>query len=175
MSLLTIPDHVLRLGKNLVGEMVILINEKIDMLVHILTFCCQKLQLIHASLAFLLHSHDDIIGQILLVSVAEIQDADIDTVVQASPIVIKSGIHCGKVEGKNQIGVALGRRILADVQSAKKLIKLFFLIDIIIILEHRDGKALAESARANEEEEHIGFLYRFYKTGFVHIVTVSFP
>ena len=159
MSLLTIPDHVLRLSKNLVGEMIILINEKIDMLVYILTFCSQELQLIHASLALLFHPNDNIIGQIRFVSVAEIHDTNIDTGIQTSPIVIKSGIHCGKVEWKNQIGVALGRRILADIQSAKELIKLLLLIDIVIILEHRDGKALAESARANEEEEHIGFLY----------------
>ena len=34
----------------------------------------------------------------------------------------------------------------------KDFLKLVFLVDVIVILKHGEGKALAETARANEEE-----------------------
>ena len=56
---------------------------------------------------------------------------------------------------KNEIAVAFGGRIFSDIKLAEKAFELIFLIDVVIVFEHGDCKALAESARADEEEIHV--------------------
>ena len=53
---------------------------------------------------------------------------------------------------QDEIAVAFGGRIFSDIKFAEKAFKLILLVDVVIVFEHGEGKALAETARANEEE-----------------------
>ena len=53
---------------------------------------------------------------------------------------------------QDKITVAFGGRIFSDVKFPEEAFELIFLIDVVIVFEHGEGKALAETARANEEE-----------------------
>ena len=75
---------------------------------------------------------------------------------------------------KDEIAVAFRGRILSDVKLAEEAFKLILLVDVVIVFEHGEGKALAETARANEEEIHVRFFYFLYEWGLVNIVTISF-
>ena len=74
----------------------------------------------------------------------------------------------------DEISIMLRCRILTDVKLAEDFLKLVFLIDVIVILKHGEGKCLAETARANEEEILVGFFYLLYERSLVHIVTILF-
>ena len=63
----------------------------------------------------------------------------------------------------------------ANVQSSEQFLKAVFLVYVVVVLEHGEGEALAEAARAIEEEKHIGSLHIFYKRCLVYIVAVIFP
>ena len=45
-----------------------------------------------------------------------------------------------------------GGRIFSDVKFSEEAFELIFLIDVVIVFEHGDCKALSETARAYEEE-----------------------
>ena len=74
---------------------------------------------------------------------------------------------------KDEIAVAFRGRILSDVKLAEEAFKLILLVDVVIVFEHGEGKALAETARANEEEIHVRFFYILYEWGLVNIVLNS--
>ena len=75
---------------------------------------------------------------------------------------------------KNQILVALRRRVLSNIQFAKNVLEGIFLIDIIVIFEHGEGKGLAKTARPNVEEVFVSLFYILDKRCFVNIVTIIF-
>ena len=110
----------------------------------------------------------------MCIDVAEEIEYKATMVVQSILIIIQSCCHLGKIEVDDEICTMLWCRILPDVKLAKDFIKLVFLVDVIVILKHGEGKALAETARANIEEIHIGFFYLFDERSLVHIVTISF-
>ena len=74
---------------------------------------------------------------------------------------------------QDEIAVAFGGRIFSDVKFAEEAFELILLVDVVIVFEHGEGKALAESARADEEEIHVRFFYFLYEWGLVNIVTIS--
>ena len=47
----------------------------------------------------------------------------------------------------DEITIMIGSWILTNIKLAKNFIKLVFLVDVIVIFKHGDGKALAEAAR----------------------------
>jgi len=47
----------------------------------------------------------------------------------------------------DEITIMFGSWILTNIKLAKNFIKLVFLVDVIVIFKHGDGKALAEAAR----------------------------
>lgn len=63
-------------------------------------------------------------------------------------------------------------RILADIQSSKQFLKPVSHIDVVILFEHGEGKALAETTRADIEEIHVGSFYFFYKICLIYIIAV---
>ena len=75
---------------------------------------------------------------------------------------------------QDEVAVAFGGRIFSDVKFAEEALELVFFIDVVIVFEHGEGKALAKSARANEEEIHVRFFYFLNEWGLVNIVTISF-
>ena len=67
----------------------------------------------------------------------------------------------------------LPRRVLPYIEVAKEALKLVLLVDVIVVLEHGDGEALAETARADEEEIHVRILYPLNERSLVHVVAVT--
>ena len=95
--------------------------------------------------------------------------------IQSTLIIVYTSIHLGKVKVNYEIFIMLWRRILANVQSTEEGLKLVLLVDVVVMFEHREGEALAKTARANIEEVHIGIFYIFDEWGLVYIVTIPFP
>ena len=95
-------------------------------------------------------------------------------IVEAFLVIIKSTHNYSKIQMQDEIAVAFRGRILSDVKLAEEAFKLILLVDVVIVFEHGEGKALAETARANEEEIHVRFFYFLYEWGLVNIVTISF-
>ena len=110
----------------------------------------------------------------MCIDVAEEIEYKATMVVQSILIIIQSCCHLGKIEVDDEICIMLWCRILTDVKLAKDFLKLVFLVDVIVILKHGEGKCLAETARANEEEILVGFFYLLYERSLVHIVTILF-
>ena len=76
-------------------------------------------------------------------------------------VIIYSSIHFSEIEVNDEICIMLWRRILANVQSTEEGLKLVLLVDVVEMLEHGEGEALAKTARADIEEVHIGVFYIF--------------
>ena len=72
--------------------------------------------------------------------------------IQRTAIIAQVGIYHCKVEIDYQILVVIGCRMLADIRIPIKPLKLIGSIDVLIVVQHRYGKALAETARAIEEK-----------------------
>ena len=68
----------------------------------------------------------------------------------------------------------VGRWVLAYIQVAIKSFELVSCIDVIVVMEHRHGETLAESARTDKEEVSVGVLNLLYKSGLIDIVIVVF-
>ena len=66
------------------------------------------------------------------------------------------------------------RRVLADVEIAIEPLELLLLVDVIIVLQHGDSQALAESAGTDKEEVFVGIFYFLDEPGLIDIVTVVF-
>ena len=81
--------------------------------------------------------------------------------------------HC-KVEVHDKILVAVGRWILAYRQVTIKSLKLVSCINVIIVMWHRHGETLAESARADKKEVAVGVLNLLNKSSLIDIVIVVF-
>ena len=107
------------------------------------------------------------------INICEIIELCIAIIVEAFLVIIKSTHNYGKIQVKDEVAVAFGGRILSDVKLAEEAFKLILLVDVVIVFEHGEGKALAETARANEEEIHVRFFYFLYEWGLVNIVTIS--
>ena len=78
----------------------------------------------------------------------------------------------GKIQVKDEIAVAFGGRIFSDVKFAEEAFKLILLVDVVIVFEHGEGKALAETARANEEEILIGIFDILDEGSLIYIVAL---
>lgn len=59
-------------------------------------------------------------------------------------IIIQSCRIHGKIQVKDEIAVAFGGRIFSDVKFAEEALELVFFIDVVIVFEHGEGKALAK-------------------------------
>ena len=92
--------------------------------------------------------------------------------IQRSPVVAEVGIdHC-KVEKENQILIAVGCGILSYIQVTIEFLELVSSIDVVVMIQHGQGEALAESARADKEEVSVGLFYFFYEPCLVHIIII---
>ena len=171
MRLLAITGHILRLSKDLIGKMVVLIYEEIDLLTNFITYFANILQLIDTSL-LLVHFLLDIFRKILLINITENIVADITGSIQTILIIVDTSRHYREIQIQHQIGITLWGWILTNIKITKELFKLILLVHIIVILEHRKGKALAEAARANIKEKLICCLYFFYKRSLIHIIAI---
>ena len=72
--------------------------------------------------------------------------------IQRIAVIAQVGIDHRKVEINNEILVVIGCRMLADIQVAIKSLKLISGINVVIVIQHLYGEALAETARADEEK-----------------------
>ena len=74
----------------------------------------------------------------------------------------------------DEITIMFGSWILPNIELAKNFIKLVFLVDVIVIFKHGDGKALAEAARPYKEEVHIRVFYFLDERSLIYIVAIPF-
>ena len=74
---------------------------------------------------------------------------------------------------QDKIAVAFGGRIFSDVKFAEEAFEFILLVDVVIVFEHGEGKALAETARANEEEILIGIFDILDEGSLVNIVAIA--
>ena len=142
------------IGEDVVGEVVVLVNEEINLCICLARFPIQMVKLFHTTVLFV-HFLLDALGQVLLIDIAEIIEFRIAYRIQCTAVIAQVGIDHGKVEIDDKILVVVRRWMLADIQVAIESFELILLIDIIIMTEHRHGKALAEAFGADEEKESV--------------------
>ena len=92
--------------------------------------------------------------------------------VQGTAIVAKVCVDDSKVEVYDEILIAIGRRVLTDIEVAIEPLKLVCRVDVVIVSQHRQGQTLAEASWANEEEKLVCSLHFLYKPRLVYIVAV---
>ena len=171
MRLLAITGHILRLSKNLIGKMVVLIYEEIDLLTNFITLLTDILQLVDTPF-LLIHFLLDIFRKIQLINITEKIISHVRGSIQTILIIVDTSCNYREIQIQHQKGITLRGWILTYIKITKELLKLILLVHIIVILEHRKGKALAESARANIKEKLICCLYFFYKRSLIHIIAI---
>ena len=62
--------------------------------------------------------------------------------------------------------------MLTDVEMPEELVEDVCSIDIVVMLKHGESKALAESARADVEEERVGSFNLLHEWSLVDLVAV---
>lgn len=87
-------------------------------------------------------------------------------------VVINSRCYHREIQVDNKIAVVLRRWVLTNIQSSKQLLKLILFADVVEMFKHGDGKALAETTRAYEEEVFVGVFDFLYESSFVYIVAI---
>ena len=92
--------------------------------------------------------------------------------VQTTLTIVYTCVHLSKIEVNDEICIMLWRRILANVQSTEEGLELVLLVNVVVMFEHREGEALAKTARADIEEVLVGILYILDEWGLVHIVAI---
>ena len=92
--------------------------------------------------------------------------------IHRTAVVPQVRIDDGKIEVDYKILVMVGRRMLPYVQVAIQPFEHICIVDVVIVMQHGYGKALAEAARTDEEEELVGVLHLLNEPCLVHIVAV---
>ena len=87
-------------------------------------------------------------------------------------VVINSRCYHREIQVDNKIAVVLRRWVLTNIQSSKQLLKLILFADVVVMFKHGDGKALAETTRAYEEEVFVGVFDFLYESSFVYKVAI---
>ena len=87
-------------------------------------------------------------------------------------VIPQVSVDDGKVKVDDEILVVIRCGVLTDVEVAIEPLKLVSIIDVIVVVQHRHGQALAEASWANEEEELVCSLHFLYKPRLVYIVAV---
>ena len=64
--------------------------------------------------------------------------------------------------------------MLTDIEMSEELVEDVCSIDVVVMLKHGEGKALAESARAEVEEELVGSFNFLHEWSLVDIIAVIF-
>ena len=77
-----------------------------------------------------------------------------------------------KVKVENQILVALGCRVTADIEVAKQLVKTLLHVDIVIVRQHGERERLAKATGTDEKEILVRILDLLYETCLVNEVTI---
>ena len=67
--------------------------------------------------------------------------------------VLQSAPHQREVEVQHQEAVPVLRGVFGHVETLEKLREVVLLVDVVVGLEHVEEQALAESSRADEEQE----------------------
>jgi len=114
VGLVAIPHKMLLMGENHVGEVVVLIDEEINLLPHLLAFLAKKPQLGYR-IRLLLQSFLGTSRKNMCIDVAEEIEYKATMVVQSILIIIQSCCHFGKIEVDDEICIMLWCRILPDV------------------------------------------------------------
>ena len=132
MGLLAITLQVLLVGKDIVGEVVVLIDEEIDALAYFRTNLAEIPQLFHSPLTFV-HLFLRSFWKETRIDIAEEIKHNVAMPIHTSLIIVESCTHLGKVEMDDEIRIALRGRILTYVQSTEEGLKLVLLVDVIVI------------------------------------------
>ncbi len=158
-----------------VREVVIFVDKEVYLLTYLSTTVINKIKLLHGTVTFLLHSFPHPAGQIFGISVAEHSECGVTMCVKCLAVVVKFGIHNGEVQVYHKILVVLRCGMVADVESLVEHVELIGIIHVVVMAQHRQGEALAETARTDKEEKLVGALYLLDIAGFVYIITAVAP
>ena len=123
---LHIVIQAFRFGKNLIGEMVVLIDEKEYLLIGISYPLTQEIQLFDCPLLFI-HLLFQTLGQIISIYITEPAKSGIAMRIQRIPVIVQASIYYRKIQIKNQIGIPFGSRVLADIQVTVQFLELILL------------------------------------------------
>ena len=155
----------------MVREVVVLVNKEVDSSIGLASLLVEVVQLFHATV-LPVHLLLDALWQILRIDIAEVVELRVADSVHRTAVIAQIGIDDGKVEVDDEILVVVWRRVLADVEVAVEPFELVGCVDVVVMVQHRQGEALAETARTDEEEVLVGFFHFLDEPGLVDIVAV---
>ena len=87
-------------------------------------------------------------------------------------VVAQRAVYHREVQFQHQVGVPFLGGVLAHIEVAEQLLELVCPVDVVVMLQHGERQALAETARTDEEEELVGSLQFRDKVGLVHKIAV---
>ena len=151
MCLFQVSALMSLVGKNLIGEVVVLIDEEIDFLTYLIALVIEVVQL---GDGILLHIQS-LLGafwQEAGIDIDKVVELDVAIRVHTFLVVVKSSDDDGEVEAQGQVGVALRSRVLTDIEVAEERLKVVLPIDVVVMLQHVHVERLAEAARTDVEE-----------------------
>ena len=155
----------------MVGEVVILIDEEIDLQSGPVAHVVKILQLFYTPV-LCLQGFPGSTWQEGSIRFAERVEPRIAMGIHLVVVIAQVGIDDGEVEIEDEILVVVGGGVLSYVQIPIQLFELVLLVDVVIVVQHRHGETLAETARTDEEEVLVGFFHFLDEPCLVHIVTV---
>ena len=159
------------IGENMVREVVVLVNKEVDSSIGLASLLVEVVQLFHATV-LPVHLLLDALWQILRIDIAEVVELRVTDSVHRTAVIAQVGIDDGKVEVDDEILVVVWRRVLPDVEVAVEPLELVGCVDVVVMVQHRQGEALAETARTDEEEVLVGFFHFLDEPGLVDVVAV---
>ena len=138
--------------ENIIGEIVILVNDQIESQSHHSTHVAKKIEFVTSRFAFL-HQLHEFFGIKLFVFNGKEFALYSYIVVQTVAYVFKVTSHFREVKVHHKVFIVVFCRMLSGIHSLEQLLEVVLLIDVVVGFEHVQKQALAEAARADEKEK----------------------
>ena len=138
MSFLTVFFFTRGIREDVVGEMVILVDEEINLLTSVKACLTQIVELFNATVLFVeLFFNSN--WQVCSILVTKRVETSIAMCIHRTSVVAQVCIYHCKVEVHDKILVAVWRWVLAYIQVVIKSFELICCVNIIVVAEHRHG------------------------------------
>ena len=150
MCLFRVPVQAFGIGEDGIGEMVVFVNKEINLLVGALTLMIKVIELVDRSV-FCVQYFLDTLWQKISINIAEVIEADLAMCIQSLTVIMQSALYAGEVEIEYQIAVAVLCGMLSYVEVTIQVIENVAGTHIIIMLQHAQSQAFAETAGTDKE------------------------
>ena len=158
-------------GKDGVGEVVVLIDKKVNILSGAFALMIKEVELVDGSF-YCVQLFFGALRQKIGIDLAEIVETDLSVRIQSLAVVVQLTGDAGKVEVEHEISIATRRGVLADVEVAEQCFELVAGAHVVVLPQQVQRQALPKTARTDEEEKAVRLLYQRNEAGLIHILII---